>query len=78
MISLAVHQNLLQVVWILNVALGTARELLYLHKLCDPKIIYRNFKAANVLLDDYYPSKRGGKDFALGPRSSNQIWQSIQ
>uniref|UniRef100_A0A6N2MYL0 non-specific serine/threonine protein kinase n=1 Tax=Salix viminalis TaxID=40686 RepID=A0A6N2MYL0_SALVM len=36
-----------------RVALGAGRGLLYLHEQCDPKIIHRDVKAANILLDDY-------------------------
>ncbi|KAF6156360.1 hypothetical protein GIB67_031481 [Kingdonia uniflora] len=46
-----------------RIALGTARGLLYLHEQCDPKIIHRDVKAANVLLDDYYEAIVG--DFGL-------------
>ncbi|CAI9089493.1 OLC1v1024080C1 [Oldenlandia corymbosa var. corymbosa] len=36
----------------MRMALGAARALEYLHEICEPPIIHRNFKSANVLLDD--------------------------
>ncbi|KAJ1402268.1 Serine-threonine/tyrosine-protein kinase, catalytic domain [Sesbania bispinosa] len=35
-----------------RVALGTARGLAYLHDHCHPKIVHRDVKAANILLDE--------------------------
>ncbi|XP_055801268.1 protein STRUBBELIG-RECEPTOR FAMILY 3-like isoform X2 [Solanum dulcamara] len=35
-----------------RMALGAARALEYLHEVCEPPIIHRNFKSANLLLDD--------------------------
>ncbi|OEL26548.1 Protein NSP-INTERACTING KINASE 3 [Dichanthelium oligosanthes] len=35
------------------IALGASRGLLYLHEQCDPKIIHRDIKASNILLDEY-------------------------
>ncbi|KAG8634325.1 hypothetical protein MANES_17G027800v8 [Manihot esculenta] len=35
-----------------RVALGTARALEYLHEVCLPSVVHRNFKSANILLDD--------------------------
>jgi serine/threonine protein kinase len=42
---------------------GAARGLLYLHEQCDPKIIHRDVKAANVLLDEHHEAVVG--DFGL-------------
>ncbi|KAF8391396.1 hypothetical protein HHK36_023700 [Tetracentron sinense] len=35
-----------------RMALGAARALEYLHEVCQPPVVHRNFKSANVLLDD--------------------------
>ncbi|XVE85107.1 hypothetical protein DITRI_Ditri17bG0065500 [Diplodiscus trichospermus] len=46
-----------------RIALGTARGLVYLHEQCDPKIIHRDVKAANILLDEDFEGVVG--DFGL-------------
>ncbi|XP_057528874.1 probable LRR receptor-like serine/threonine-protein kinase At5g10290 isoform X2 [Amaranthus tricolor] len=46
-----------------RIALGTARALEYLHEHCNPKIIHRDVKAANVLLDECFEAVVG--DFGL-------------
>lgn len=46
-----------------RIALGSARGLSYLHDHCDPKIIHRDVKAANILLDEENEAVVG--DFGL-------------
>nr|GMD10817.1 probable LRR receptor-like serine/threonine-protein kinase At5g45780 isoform X1 [Ipomoea batatas] len=47
----------------MRVALGAARGLLYLHEQCSPRIIHRDVKAANILLDESFEAVVG--DFGL-------------
>ncbi|CAN6478237.1 unnamed protein product [Victoria cruziana] len=46
-----------------RIALGASRGLSYLHDHCDPKIIHRDVKAANILLDEVFEAVVG--DFGL-------------
>ncbi|XP_026388289.1 probable LRR receptor-like serine/threonine-protein kinase At5g63710 [Papaver somniferum] len=46
-----------------HVAFGTAHGLEYLHEHCNPKIIHRDLKSANILLDDTFEPVLG--DFGL-------------
>lgn len=46
-----------------RISLGSARGLAYLHDHCDPKIIHRDVKAANILLDEEFEAVVG--DFGL-------------
>ncbi|XP_010484394.1 PREDICTED: probable LRR receptor-like serine/threonine-protein kinase At5g65240 [Camelina sativa] len=60
-----------------QIALGAARGLEYLHEHCNPKIIHRDVKAANVLLDEDFEAVVG--DFGLAKlvdvRSTNVTTQ---
>ncbi|VFQ68297.1 unnamed protein product [Cuscuta campestris] len=47
----------------LKIALGSARGLAYLHEDSNPRVIHRDFKASNVLLEDDYTPKVS--DFGL-------------
>ncbi|XP_027917126.1 somatic embryogenesis receptor kinase 1-like isoform X3 [Vigna unguiculata] len=46
-----------------RIALGAAKGLAYLHDHCNPKIIHRDIKAANILLDEDFEAVVG--DFGL-------------
>ncbi|KAF2290723.1 hypothetical protein P3X46_029295 [Hevea brasiliensis] len=53
----------------LRIALGSAKGLAYLHEDCHPRIIHRDIKAANILLD--YNFEAMVADFGLAKLSSD-------
>lgn len=53
----------------LKVALGAARGLAYLHELVNPRIIHRDVKSANILLDECLNAKVA--DFGLSRPMDN-------
>lgn len=53
-----------------EIALGAARGLAYLHHHCNPRIIHRDVKAANVLLDENMQAVVG--DFGLAKLVDDQ------
>ncbi|KAJ6847387.1 LRR receptor kinase BAK1-like [Iris pallida] len=48
-----------------RIALGSARGLSCLHDHCDPKIIHRDVKPANILLDEEFEAALGDFELAL-------------
>ncbi|KAL7239987.1 hypothetical protein ACSBR2_005783 [Camellia fascicularis] len=53
----------------LRIALGSAKGLAYLHEDCHPKIIHRDIKAANILLDFHFEAMVA--DFGLAKLCSD-------
>ena len=52
----------------MKIASGAAKGLEYLHDVADPQIIYRDFKASNILLDEDFNPKLSDFGLAkLGP-----------
>ncbi|KAL6588055.1 hypothetical protein OROMI_001033 [Orobanche minor] len=53
----------------LKIAVGSAKGLAYLHEDCHPRIIHRDIKAANILLDDNFEAMVA--DFGLAKLTSD-------
>ncbi|KAK7346441.1 hypothetical protein VNO80_20960 [Phaseolus coccineus] len=53
----------------MRIAMGSAKGLAYLHEDCSPRIIHRDIKASNVLLDDSFEAKVS--DFGLAKLTSD-------
>ncbi|KAK8587096.1 hypothetical protein V6N13_086101 [Hibiscus sabdariffa] len=53
----------------LHIALGSAKGLAYLHEDCHPRIIHRDIKSANILLDNNFEAMVA--DFGLAKLSSD-------
>ncbi|XP_010429930.1 PREDICTED: probable serine/threonine-protein kinase At1g01540 [Camelina sativa] len=47
----------------MNIVLGTAKGLMYLHEVLEPKVVHRDIKSSNILLDKQWNSKVS--DFGL-------------
>ncbi|KAG9440052.1 hypothetical protein H6P81_020217 [Aristolochia fimbriata] len=57
-----------------RIALGTARALEYLHEVCLPSVVHRNFKSANILLDEELnPQLSDCGLAALTPNTERQV-----
>ncbi|XP_051182298.1 probable receptor-like serine/threonine-protein kinase At4g34500 [Lolium perenne] len=56
----------------LNIAIGTAKGIAYLHEGLEPKVVHRDIKSSNILLDKKWNAKVSdfGMAKVLGPGSS--------
>ncbi|XP_058007363.1 proline-rich receptor-like protein kinase PERK3 [Hevea brasiliensis] len=57
----------------MKIAIGTAKGLEYLHENCTPKIIHRDVKADNILIDDKYEPKIADFGLALLFRETGSL-----
>lgn len=57
-----------------RVALGTAKALEYLHEVCLPAVVHRNFKSSNILLDEELNPRLSDSCLAaLRPNTERQV-----
>ncbi|KAF5193912.1 Proline-rich receptor-like protein kinase perk10 [Thalictrum thalictroides] len=54
-----------------KIAIGAARGLAYLHEDCHPKIIHRDIKSANILLDATFEAQACVADFGMAKLSND-------
>lgn len=55
----------------MKIAIGSARGLTYLHQDCHPRIIHRDIKSANILMDDAFEAKVA--DFGLAKLTNDSM-----
>jgi hypothetical protein len=60
----------------IRLALQAAKALEYLHEFCQPKIVHKNFKSANILLDDEYKVRLS--DCGLAPLIPSNYMTQVQ
>uniref|UniRef100_A0A7N0RAX9 non-specific serine/threonine protein kinase n=1 Tax=Kalanchoe fedtschenkoi TaxID=63787 RepID=A0A7N0RAX9_KALFE len=61
----------------MKIALGSAKGLAYLHEDCHPKIIHRDIKASNILLDSDFEAmvfQLSSPLYVMGVKLTSQIW----
>ncbi|CAM0946350.1 unnamed protein product [Alopecurus aequalis] len=57
-----------------RIALGTARALEYLHEVCLPSVVHKNFKSSNILLDEDHNAHLSDCGLAaLTPNNERQV-----
>lgn len=60
-----IHEERIELTWDhrMNIILGTAKGLTYMHQGLEPKVIHRNIKSGNILLNKSWTPKIS--DFGL-------------
>ncbi|URE35707.1 receptor-like protein kinase [Musa troglodytarum] len=57
------------------IAVGAAKAIMYLHHDCNPAIIHRDIKSANILLDEEYEAKIA--DFGIATVDDGSEWSCL-